>query len=258
MDKFKITLSEVAANSGLVGEDKAEKKAEKARLAVCKIAHGEDQGGAECGVLVYDPKVDDHELSKHCIITVNEVVNLIENKNFEKGKYEVTFRHKNKQFDLQDVTKVVRNASGLVLIFINSSCKGLKKCSILSESCLSIAVPDHSLKSSLFCFIENQRYNVVESTGANGEEGVYVLEPDSKTARSACDSPKEIPHGTVLLQYDADDKNVMAVGIFKVVNKEHLKISPIWFKSSLKDLLGKLYSFFYTGFHCMSRSLDNE
>lgn len=36
----------------------------------------------------------------------------------------------------------------------------------------------------------------------------------------------------------------MAVGIFKVVNKEHLKISPIWFKSSLKDLLGKLYSFF--------------
>lgn len=258
MDKFKITLSEVAANSGLVSEDKAEKKAEKARLAVCKIAHGEDQGGAECGVLVYDPKVDDHELSKHCIITVNEVVNLIENKNFEKGKYEVTFRHKNKQFDLQDVTKVVRNASGLVLIFINSSCKGLKKCSILSESCLSIAAPDHCSNSPLICFIENQRYNVVKSTGENGEECVYVLEADSKTATSASDSPKEIPHGTVILQYDAGDKNLMAVGIFKVVSKEHMKISPIWFKSSLKDLLGKLYSFFFPGFHCMSRSVDNE
>ena len=254
MDKFKITLSDVAANSGLVGKDKAEKKAEKARFAVCKIAHGQDQGGAECGVLVYDPKVDDHELSKHCIITVNEVVNLIENKNFEKGKYEVTFRHKNKQnkqFDLQDVTKVVRNVSGLVLIFINSSCKELKKCSILSESCLSIAAPDHSSKCSLFCFIENQRYNVVESTDENGEECVDVF-------KSASDSPKEIPHGTVILQYDAHDKNVMAVGIFKVVSKEHLKISPIWFKSSLKDLLGKLYSFFFPGFHCMSRSVDNE
>lgn len=255
MNKVKVTRSDMAANSGLVGKGKAE---EKARLAVCKIAHGQDQGRAECGVLVYDPKVDNRELSKHCIITINEVVNSIENKIFEKGKYKVTFRHKNKQFDLRNVTKVVRNASGLALIFINPSCKELKKCSILSESSLSIAAPEHCSNSPLICFIENQRYNVVKSTGENGEECVYVLEADSKTATSASDSPKEIPHGTVILQYDADDNNLMAVGIFKVLHKEHMKISPIWFKSSLKDLLGKLYSFFYTGFHCMSRSLDNE
>ena len=241
MNKYKPTLGEVAVKSGLAGKDTAEKEP---RLDVCKIAHGQDQGHAGCGVLVYDQKVDENELSKHCIITINEVVNSIENKIFEKGKYKVTFRHKNKQFDLRNVTKVVRNASGLALIFINPSCKELKKCSILSESSLSVAAPDHCSKSSLFCFIENQRYNVVESTGENREEGVYVLEPDSKTAMSACDSPKEIPHGTVILQYDAGDKNLMAVGIFKVVSKEHMKISPIWFKSSLKDLLGKLYSFF--------------
>lgn len=254
MKKYVPTRKEVAEKAGLSGADAAEKKA---RLAVCKIAHGPNQGHAECGVLVYDQKVDDHELSKHCIITINEVVNSIENKIFEKGEYKVTFRHKNKQFDLRNVTKVVRNASGLVLIFINSSCKELKKCSILSES-LSIAAPDHSSNSPLICFIENQRYNVVKSTGENGEECVYVLEADSETATSANDSPKEIPHGTVILQYDADDNNLMAVGIFKVLHKEHMKISPIWFKSSLNDVLGKLYSFFYTGFHCMSRSLDNE
>jgi len=135
-----------------------------------------------------------------------------------------------------------------VLIFINSSCKELKKCSILSESRLSIAAPDHSSKSSLFCFIENQRYNVVESTGENGEKGVYDLEPDSKTATSASDSPKEIPHGTVILQYDAHHNSLMAVGIFKVVDKKHMKISPIWFKSSLNDVLGELYSLFIPAF----------
>ena len=243
MNQYAPSLKEVADKAGLSGADAAEKKA---RLAVCKIAHGQSQGHAECGVLVYDQKVDDHELSKHCIITINEVVNSIENKIFEKGEYKVTFRHKNKQFDLRNVTKVVRNASGLVLIFINSSCKELKKCSILSESPLSIGSPHQS--SSLFCFVENQRYNVVKSTGENGEECVYVLEADSKTATSASVSPKEIPHGTVILRYDADAKNLMAVGIFKVVDKKHMKISPIWFKSSLNDFLGELYSFFIPAF----------
>ena len=249
MNQYAPSHKELADKAGLSVADAAEKKA---RLAVCKIAHGQSQGHAECGVLVYDQKVDDHELSKHCIITINEVVNSIENKIFEKGEYKVTFGHKNKQFYLRNVTKVVRNASGLVLIFINSSCKELnhkeKKCSILSESPLSIAAPDHPSNSPLFCFIENQRYIIVASTGENGKECVYVLEPDSKTATSVSDSPKQIPHGTVILQYDADAKNVMAVGIFKVMDKNHMKITPIWFKSSLNDLLGELQSFFLPAF----------
>ena len=223
-------------------KDKAEKKA---RLAVCTIVRGQEQSVGR-GVLVSDQRVVDLELSKYCIITVNEVVHASEN-----TKYQATFQEKNKLFffnylktktlDLQNITKKLeRTASGLLLIFLNSSCTDLNH--ILSESPLSIGSPRHS--SPLFCFVENQRYNVVESTDENGEECVYVLQADNKTAKSASVSPKEIPHGTVLLQYDAGDKNVMAVGIFKVVNKEHLKISPIWFKSSLKDLLGELYSFF--------------
>lgn len=222
-------------------KDKAEKKA---RLAVCTIARGQEQS-VGCGVLVSDQHVVDLELSKYCIITINEVVHASEN-----TKYQATFQKNNKFFfnysktktlDLQNITKKLeRTASGLLLIFLNSSCTDLNH--ILSESPLSIGSPHQS--SQLFCFVENQRYNVVESTGENGEECVYVLQADSKTAKSSSVSPKEIPHGTVILQYDANDKNVMAVGIFKVVSKEHLKISPIWLKSSLNDLLGKLYSFF--------------
>ena len=237
-------------------KDKAEKKA---RLAVCTIACDQEQS-VGCGVLVSDQHVVDLELSKYCIITINEVVHASEN-----TKYQAAFQKNNKllfffnysktkTLDLQNITKKLeRTASGLSLIFLNSSCTDLNH--ILSESPLSIGSPHQS--SPLFCFVENQRYNVVESTDENGEECVYVLQADSNTAKSSSVSPKEIPHGTVILQYDADDKNVMAVGIFKVVSKEHLKISPIWFKSSLKDLLGKLYSFFYT-FHYISKGLDNE
>lgn len=253
---------------GISGKEFAEKTGiledtawQKARLAVCTIAHGQEQS-IGCGVLVFDQCVYDLELSEYCIITISEVVHASENKAFE-GKCQATFQQKkskHKSLDLQNITKkLVRTASGLVLIFLNSSCVDLNhgdnKCSILSESPLSIGSPRHP--SPLFCFVENQRYDVVKSTGENEEECVYVLKADSNAANSSSDSAKEIPHGTVILQYDADDKNLMAVGIFKVVSKEHLKISPIWFKSSLNDLLGKLYSFCYT-FHYISKSLDNE
>lgn len=234
-----------------------DKAAKKARLAVCTIACGQEQS-VGCGVLVSDQHVVDLELSEHCIVTINEVVHASENNTF-KGKYQATFQKnhsKPKTLDLQNITKKLeRTASGLELIFLNSSCIDLnhndKKCSILSESPLSIGSPCHS--SPLFCFVENQRYNVVKSTGENGEE--CVLKADGDTAKSASVSAKEIPQGTVILQYGADDKNLMAVGILKVVNKKHF--SPIWFKSSLNDLLGKLYSSFYT-FHYISKSLDNE
>ncbi|KAM7447218.1 hypothetical protein ABFA07_004644 [Porites harrisoni] len=226
---------DVADRIHMTCKDKAEKKA---RLAVCTIGCGQEQS-VGCGVLVSDQHVDDLELSKYCIITINEVVHASENKTF-KGKYQATFQQKkskHKTFDLQSITKKLeRTASGLVLIFLNSSCIDLnhkdKKCSILSESPLSIGSPCQS--SPLFCFFANQRYKVVESTGENGEECVDVLKADGDTAKSASVSAKEIPQGTVILQ-NADDKNLMAVGILKVVNKEHF--SPIWFKSSLNDLL---------------------
>lgn len=248
------SAEDVANRLHMGGKDKAEKKA---RLAVCTIACGREQS-VGCGVLVSDQHVVDLELSEHCIITINEVVHASENKTF-KGKYQATFQKnhsKLKTLDLQNITKKLeRTASGLVLIFLNSSCTDLnhkdKKCSILSESPLSIGSPCHS--SPLFCFVENQRYNVVKSTGENGEE--CVLKADGDTAKPASVSAKEIPQGTVILQDNADDKNLMAVGILKVVNKKHF--SPIWFKSSLNDLLGKLYSSFYT-FHYISKSLDNE
>lgn len=254
----RISGEEIAEKTGMktCKEDTAR---QKARLAVCTIARGQEQS-IGCAVLVSDQCVDDLELSEYCIITISEVVHASKNKAFE-GKYQATFQQKksrHKSLDLQNITKKsVWTASGLVLIFLNSSCVDLnhgdKKCSILRKSPLSIGSPRHP--SPLFCFVENQRY-VVESTGENKEECVYVLKADSNTAKSSSGSAETIPHGTVILQYDADGKNLMAVGIFKEVSKQDLKISPIWFKSSLNDLLGKLYSFFYT-FHYI-KSLGNE
>lgn len=256
------SFGEVAEKIGIKSEDKARQKArQKARLAVCTIARGQEQS-IGCGVLVSEQCVDNRELSKYCIITTNEVVRASKNETSE-DKYQVTFQRKklkDKSLDLQNITKnSVWTASGLVLIFLNPSCVDLnhdgdKKNSILRKSPLSIGSPRHP--SPLFCFVENQRY-IVESTGENKEECVYVLKADSNTAKSSSGSAKTIPHGTVILQYDADDKNLMAVGIFKELSTQDLKISPIWFKSSLNDLLGKLYSFFYT-FHYISKSLDNE
>lgn len=256
------SCGEVAEKIGIKSEDKAR---QKARLAVCTIACGQEQS-IGYGVLVSGQFVDGRELSKYCIITINEVVPASENNALE-GQYQVTFQRKNskdKSLDLQNITKKsVWTASGLALIFLNPSCvyldHGYKKCSILRKSPLpigSLRDPSSRDPSPLFCFVENQRY-VVESTGENEDERVYVLKADSNTAKSSSGSAETIPHGTVILQYDADDKNLMAVGIFKEVSKQDLKISPIWFKSSLKDLLRKLYSFFYT-FHYISKSLDNE
>lgn len=239
------SVEDVANRIHMACKDTAEKKA---RLGVCTIARGHKQS-IGYGVLVSDQCVDDLELSEYCIVTINEVVHASENKTFE-GKYQATFQKNNskpKTLDLQNITKkLMRTASGLVLIFLNPSCKDLnhrdKKCSILSESPLSIGSPCQS--SPLFCFVENKRYNVVKSTGENEEECVDVLKADGDTAKSASVSAKEIPQGTVILQYDADGENLMAVGIFKVVSKEHSKISPIWLSSSLNDVLGKLYTFF--------------
>lgn len=184
-----LPSGEDVANRIYMGcKDKAEKKA---RLAVCTIVRGQEQS-VGCGVLVSDQRVVDLELSKYCIITVNEVVHASEN-----TKYQATFQEKNKllfffnysktkTLDLQNITKKLeRTASGLLLIFLNSSCTDLNH--ILSESPLSIGSPRHS--SPLFCFVENQRYNVAKSTGENGEE--CVLKADGDTAKSASVSPKK-------------------------------------------------------------------
>ena len=202
------------------------------RLAVCEIKDIQRKQSIGCGVLVYDQNVEDSKLSKYIIITSSKV---IQEDNFSVGVYEVKFIKgtKEKTFDLKKVTKSVRRvASGLVVIFIESSYSGLihqgKTCSILSKSPLTMA--DYDQIQRLFCYVES-----------NGESREYVLKAasdKSDTSAKLTNPTDKIPNGTVILQ--GADENVKAVGILNEVEDKCMVISPIWLKASIAGILGEL------------------
>lgn len=212
---------------------------EKTRLAVCKVLRGPDKEIVGCGVLVCDPDINDHitGLSKYCIITSKEV---IEKENFLDGsvnRVEFSKDPREKCFDLKGVSKSVKDVpSGLVLIFIDPRHRDLnhgylikKKCSILSKS--PLLMTNFGQDRKLFCYVANQCYNIVKTSGEDGE---YVLK-----ATTVESEPDEIPNGTVILQGANND--LRAVGVFNVVDKTNMVVSPIWLKSSISGILGELH-----------------
>lgn len=220
---------------------------ERTRLAVCKILRGQDKEIVGCGVLVCDPDTNDHisglSTSKYCIITSKEV---IKEENFVDGsinQVEFSKEPRKKCFDLKGVSKSVKDVpSGLVLIFIDPCHRDFKhgylitkKCSILTKSPLPITNFDQDQR--LFCYVANQCYDVVKSSGENGE---YVLKA-ANNLDTAVESttPDEIPNGTVILQ--VANRDVKAVGVFNVVDETNMVVSPIWLKSSISGILGELH-----------------
>ena len=213
------------------------------KIYVCNQAEPTDLCGS--GVLVYDQEanVKDTERSKYCIITSNKV---IENRDFAQGDYRVEFSKSSRQklFDLFDVRKSVQNipSAGLVIIYINPSCKELRhfwtgKCRILSRStCLTIAERHPDQQS--FCNVANQRY--VVKSDSNVENGKHSLEAANNHLAYNAAKGLEKADGTVILQKDKEGEE-KAVGIFNVVHKTQMEISPMWFKSKITDILGELY-----------------
>ena len=211
---------------------------EKTRLAVCKILRGPDKEIVGCGVLVCDPDINDHitGLSKYCIITSKKV---IEKENFldSINRVELSKEPREKCFDLKGFSKsVIDVPSALVLIFIDHRHRDLnhgylmkKKCSILSKS--PLLMTNYGQDRQLFCYVANKCYNIVKSSGEDGE---YVLK-----ATTVESEPDEIPNGTVILQ--GANKDLRAVGVFNVVDKTNMVVSPIWLKSSISDILGELH-----------------
>lgn len=219
---------------------------ERTRLAVCKIFRGREKEIVGCGVLVCDPDINDHisGSSKYCIITSKEV---IKKENFLDGsinQVEFSKEPREKCFNLKGFSKSVKDVpSGLVLIFIDPchqdfkhGCLKTKKCSILSKSPLLMTNFDQN--QQLFCYVTNQCYNIVKSSGENGE---YVLKAAIINLDTSVESttPDEIPNGTVILQ--GANKDVRAVGIFNVVDKTNMVVSPIWLKSSISGILGEFH-----------------
>lgn len=208
----------------------------------CKIYAGNEAKPTDLcgsGVLVYDPQAD-VKLSKYCIITSNKVIG---NENFEEGHYKVEFSKNStrKSFDLFRVKKTVRNipSAGQVIIFIDPSCKELqhlwKKCGILSTR-LTIAERDPRQQS--FCNVAHQRYFV--KSDSNGENGKHFLEAANNRSANNAVTDLEKADGTVIFQ-GATEGGEKAVGIFNVVHKTQMEISPMWFKSKITDILGELY-----------------
>lgn len=178
---------------------------------------------------------DDTESDKHCIITSHEV---LKNGNLADGDYKVQFLKDSKvtTFDLKDVRKLVGNvASGLMVIFMNSSLPEFKH---KTKKCrkLPLTIANFDKHQQAFCYVENQCYNI-ESNGMNGK---YFLKAADKNCSTSAQSTIQegMLDGTVILQEVGG--NEKAVGIFNVVDKTQMEISPFWLEPGITDKLGEL------------------
>ena len=223
-------------------DSKEKRRKRKTRKSVCQIFKKSDRQSVGCGCLVFDPHFEgppDQLMSKYFILTTTEV---IQNSHFSEGEYEVEFikGSTSKTFDLKSITKSVRLASGLAVIFLDLGCSELnhhwcfrsKKCTLLTKSSLTIA----DQNKEQFCYIGNLCYNHVESNGRD------ILQADSIRSNSTTGSivfPEENCNGSVILT--VVDGNVKAVGIFNIQSdtQEPKVISPIWIKSSINAIFGK-------------------
>ena len=213
---------------------------DNAEMAIpCQILHGEERVGS--GVLVCKQHVnDDNNLSKHFIITSKRVIN---NKDFA-DQCKVEFckkKSKVKTFDLMGVIKSVRPvASGVMIIFIDHSSLSEFKHEIKKCRKFPLIIADFDQNDSMFCYVANNCYNInIES---NNENAKYVLKDTKKNSDTSAHA--QLSNGTVILR-GAKESNKSAVGIFDVVDKAHMVISPIWLKPSISEISGELYLIFF-------------
>lgn len=226
-------------------EGRNERRERKNRKAICEIRlNGQNVG---CGCLVYDPLVENPELSKYCIITSSNVVS-----DENLADYHVLFERVSSPRNprvilLNDITKkFFFLGSGVVLMFIKSNSPQLHHgCGILPRKCSILKhlpkLSSPSNESEQFCYIGSKRCKCVEA------QGTHTLEPEDVGS---------IPCGSVVLECVGESVN--AVGVITSGDDKQVIISPIWLKSSLQELLGKFLLFYnilskeYTSVRCKS------
>lgn len=219
--------------------------------AVCKIYEcNQDKQGDLCGsgVLFNDPNVNDPELSKYCIITSSKVI-----ENAAADTYRVEFsmsskKSKGETFNLSDIKKEVKSDAsglGLVMIFIHDRFFKRKFFklfkSTISSTGLTIERVHFGQDQQPFCFVAKQRCNIKIDSEKNGK---YLLEAAHEASTQDA-PPEKLLNGTVILQ--GAEGNEKAVGIFNghVVDKTQVEIYPIWFESTIPDILGELYQLIF-------------
>lgn len=185
---------------------------------------GKDGANVGCGCLVYDPKIENTELSKYCIISSSKDI-LREN----LPEYHILFErvsNPKKPHDilLRDIIKKdFFLGSGLILIFINGTSPQLRhhgslhiKCSVLKHL-PEISSPHEGRET--FYYSEGKHCKYGETSGINspGNAG-------------------SVANGCFLFESDGDRKFV--VGIINCVNNAQGDISPIWLtSSSLEEII---------------------
>ena len=198
--------------------------------AICQIQE-KDGINVGCGCLVYDPQIEDAELSNYCIISSSKVIvhdNLAE--------YHILFERKSKSENPRDILlsdiikKDIILGSGLVLIFIDETAPPLlhhprsilqRKCSVLK--CLpEISSPQKGREK--FCYIGRECHKYNETSGIDSPE-----KADS------------VANGCVLFERDQEEsRKLNVVGVINRFNGGQEDISPIWLtSSSLEKIIGE-------------------
>ena len=199
--------------------------------AICQI-QDKDGNIVGCGCLVYDPQIQNAELSQYCIITSSKVI-LHENLPEYYILFERISNSKNpRNILLSDIIKKdIILGSGLVLIFIDgTSSPQLRhhrcilhrecKCSVLNHL-PEISSPHKG--SEKFCYIGRERHEYDETRGIDFPE-----------------KAGSFANGCVLFERDPESKKLNVVGIINCFNSGQEDISPIWLtSSSLEKIIGE-------------------
>ena len=209
----------------------ASHREEEGWKAICQI-QDKDGNIVGCGCLVYDPQIQNAELSQYSIITSSKVI-LHENLPDYRILFERTSNSENpRNILLNDIIKKdIILGSGLVLMFIDATSstqlrhrgcilQRQRKCSVLKH------LPEISSRHEgreKFCYIGRERHKY---------DGTRVIDSAERAA--------SVPNGCVLFEIDPESKKLNVVGIINCFNGGQEDISPIWLtSSSLEKIIGE-------------------
>jgi len=197
--------------------------------AICQIKEdGNKIVGYGC--LVYDPQINNAELSKYCIISSSNVI-LHEN----LPQYRILFERVSNSENPRDsllsdiIKKDIILGSGLVLIFIDGAtspqlhhcrCVLQRKCSVLKHL-PEISSPHKRIEK--FCYIGRERHKYDETSGIDSPE-----------------KAGSVANGCVLFERDPESKKLHVVGVINCLNSGQVDVSLIWLtSSSLQEIMGE-------------------
>ncbi|XP_020605661.1 uncharacterized protein LOC110044453 [Orbicella faveolata] len=184
--------------------------------AICQIKE-KDGKTVGCGCLVYDPQINNAELSKYCIISSSKVI-LHEN----LPEYHILFERVSNSENPRDIllNDIIKKdfilGSGLVLIFIDGATSpqlhhrgGIlqRECSVLKRL-PEISSPHKGIEKFFYIGRECHKY-------------------DEKSGIDAPEKAGSVANGCVLFERNPESKKLNVVGVINCFNSGQEDISPL-------------------------------